>query len=113
MLFPSPEPAGSACRQRRRWRNACSIFRPTRTVSQSHGWWGRPGVLALPPTTSPRYTRAGTAMPSADKRLRILTVTHNYPRFPGDPAGAFAARIAEGVVARGHQVRVMAPHAPG
>ena len=52
-------------------------------------------------------------MPSGDRRLRVLTVTHNYPRFPGDPAGAFVARIAEGVVARGHQVRVLAPHAPG
>lgn len=52
-------------------------------------------------------------MPSGAKRLRILTVTHNYPRFSGDPAGAFVARIAEGVVARGHQVRVLAPHAPG
>jgi glycosyltransferase involved in cell wall biosynthesis len=48
-----------------------------------------------------------------DRSLRILTVTHNYPRFPGDPAGAFVARIAEGVAQRGHQVQVIAPHAPG
>lgn len=52
-------------------------------------------------------------MPSPDRRLRILTVTHNYPRFSGDPAGAFVARIAEGATARGHQVKVIAPHAPG
>jgi glycosyltransferase involved in cell wall biosynthesis len=52
-------------------------------------------------------------MPSGDSRLRVLTVTHNYPRFPGDPAGAFAARLAEGVAARGHQVLIVAPHAPG
>jgi glycosyltransferase involved in cell wall biosynthesis len=52
-------------------------------------------------------------MPSPDRRLRILTVTHNYPRFAGDPAGAFVARIAEGVAARGHEVEVIAPHAPG
>ena len=52
-------------------------------------------------------------MPSPDKRLRILTVTHNYPRFPGDRAGAFVARIAEGAVAHGHRVEVIAPHAPG
>jgi len=45
--------------------------------------------------------------------LRILTVTHNYPRFAGDRAGAFVARIAEGAVAQGHQVQVIAPHAPG
>jgi phosphatidyl-myo-inositol dimannoside synthase len=52
-------------------------------------------------------------MPSSSRSLRILTVTHNYPRFPGDPAGAFVARIAEGVAAAGHQVEVIAPHAPG
>ncbi len=52
-------------------------------------------------------------MPSAAEQLRILTLTHNYPRFAGDPAGAFVARIAEGVAAQGHEVRVLAPHAPG
>jgi glycosyltransferase involved in cell wall biosynthesis len=52
-------------------------------------------------------------MPSADRPLRILTVTHNYPRFAGDPAGAFVARIAEGMAARGHAVEVITPHAPG
>lgn len=52
-------------------------------------------------------------MPSPAERLRILTVTHNYPRFAGDPAGAFVARIAEGAAARGHEVQVIAPHAPG
>jgi glycosyltransferase involved in cell wall biosynthesis len=52
-------------------------------------------------------------MPSPGKPLRILTVTHNYPRFSGDPAGAFVARIAQGAAARGHEVKVIAPHAPG
>lgn len=52
-------------------------------------------------------------MPSPGRRLRVLTVTHNYPRFPGDPAGAFVARLAEGTAARGHEVEVIAPHAPG
>lgn len=52
-------------------------------------------------------------MPSPARRLRILTVTHNYPRFAGDPAGAFVARIAEGSAARGHEIEVIAPHAPG
>jgi glycosyltransferase involved in cell wall biosynthesis len=50
-------------------------------------------------------------MPSPAESLRVLTVTHNYPRFAGDPAGAFVARIAEGVAARGHAVEVIAPHA--
>lgn len=52
-------------------------------------------------------------MPSPARRLRILTVTHNYPRYAGDPAGAFVARIAEGAAATGHEVEVIAPHAPG
>jgi glycosyltransferase involved in cell wall biosynthesis len=52
-------------------------------------------------------------MPSPVRPLRILTITHNYPRFPGDPAGAFVARIAEGAAARGCQVEVLAPHAAG
>lgn len=52
-------------------------------------------------------------MPLPVERLRILTLTHNYPRFAGDPAGAFVARIAEGAAARGHEVEVLAPHAPG
>jgi glycosyltransferase involved in cell wall biosynthesis len=52
-------------------------------------------------------------MPSLGRRLRILTITHNYPRFIGDPAGAFVARIAQGAAARGHAVEVVAPHAPG
>jgi phosphatidyl-myo-inositol dimannoside synthase len=51
-------------------------------------------------------------MPSPDRPLRILTVTHNFPRFAGDPAGAFVARIAQGAAARGHQVEIVAPHAP-
>ncbi len=52
-------------------------------------------------------------MPLPVERLRILTITHNYPRFAGDPAGAFIARIAEGAAARGHEVEVLAPHARG
>ena len=52
-------------------------------------------------------------MPSPARRLRLLTVTHNYPRFAGDPAGAFVARIAQGAAAHGHDVQVVAPHAPG
>ena len=45
--------------------------------------------------------------------MRILILTHNYPRFAGDPAGAFVARLAEAAQARGDEVRVLAPHAPG
>jgi glycosyltransferase involved in cell wall biosynthesis len=45
--------------------------------------------------------------------MRILVATHNYPRFAGDPAGAFVARLARGMVRRGDSVRVIAPHTPG
>src|SRR3954453_11477461 len=45
--------------------------------------------------------------------MRVLVVTHNYPRFAGDPAGAFVARIAQGIAASGGSVEVLAPHAPG
>jgi glycosyltransferase involved in cell wall biosynthesis len=45
--------------------------------------------------------------------MRVLVVTHNFPRFAGDPAGAFVARLAEGIHVRGHAVQVLAPHAPG
>ena len=50
-------------------------------------------------------------MPSPARSLRILTITHNYPRFSGDPAGAFVARLAQGAAAQGHDVEVVAPHA--
>ncbi|HEX5438189.1 MAG TPA: glycosyltransferase family 4 protein [Gemmatimonadaceae bacterium] len=45
--------------------------------------------------------------------MRVLVVTHNYPRFPGDRAGAFVARLATLVAERGSEVHVVAPHAPG
>jgi glycosyltransferase involved in cell wall biosynthesis len=45
--------------------------------------------------------------------MRILTITHNYPRWDGDRAGAFVARLAAETVQLGHSVRVVAPHAAG
>ena len=45
--------------------------------------------------------------------MRILVVTHNYPRHRGDHAGSFVARLAAATAARGHSVVVVAPHAPG
>lgn len=45
--------------------------------------------------------------------MRVLVVSHNYPRFPGDPAGAFVARLAAAAASRGHAVHVIVPHAPG
>jgi len=45
--------------------------------------------------------------------MKVLVASHNYPRSQDDPAGAFVARLAAGVAARGHQVLVVAPHARG
>lgn len=45
--------------------------------------------------------------------MRILVVTHNYPRFPGDPAGAYVARLARAAADDGAQIQVLAPHSPG
>jgi glycosyltransferase involved in cell wall biosynthesis len=45
--------------------------------------------------------------------MRILVATHNYPRRSGDHAGAFVARLTAGLQERGHEMHVVAPHAPG
>jgi glycosyltransferase involved in cell wall biosynthesis len=48
-----------------------------------------------------------------ERRLKILLVTHNFPRHVHDMAGAFLLALARGQQALGHEVRVLAPHAPG
>jgi glycosyltransferase involved in cell wall biosynthesis len=45
--------------------------------------------------------------------LKILLVTHNFPRHVDDMAGAFLLALARGQQALGHEVRVVAPHAAG
>jgi glycosyltransferase involved in cell wall biosynthesis len=45
--------------------------------------------------------------------MRILVAAHNYPRFPGDPAGTYVRRLALGLQGRGHQLSIVAPHVPG
>ena len=45
--------------------------------------------------------------------MRILILTHNYPRFAGDPAGAYVARLATAAAGAGHDVAVLAPHVAG
>jgi len=42
--------------------------------------------------------------------MRILVVAHNYPRFLGDPAGAYIARLARAAATAGATVQVIAPH---
>lgn len=45
--------------------------------------------------------------------VRLLFVSHNLPRWPGDRAGTFVSRIARLAAGRGHEVHLVAPHAPG
>jgi glycosyltransferase involved in cell wall biosynthesis len=41
--------------------------------------------------------------------VRLVVVAHSFPRWPGDLAGSFLARLAETFVRRGHTVSVIAP----
>ncbi len=50
---------------------------------------------------------------SGDSALRVLFVTHAYPRFASDAAGSFLHRLAVALRAGGTEVRVLAPSAPG
>ncbi len=45
--------------------------------------------------------------------MRILQVTHAYPRWDGDVAGAFIERLATAVASRGHELTVLAPSEKG
>lgn len=50
---------------------------------------------------------------AASDRLRVVFLTHNYPRHPGDVAGAFLHPLALALVERGVDVRVVAPSDAG
>jgi glycosyltransferase involved in cell wall biosynthesis len=45
--------------------------------------------------------------------VRVVFLTHNYPRFAGDVSGAFLATLARALVRRGVEVRVVAPSDEG
>jgi glycosyltransferase involved in cell wall biosynthesis len=45
--------------------------------------------------------------------MRIVMVSHSFPRAEGDVAGAFIWRLAEALVGRGHGVSVIAPSHQG
>ncbi|HET9065823.1 MAG TPA: glycosyltransferase family 4 protein [Gemmatimonadales bacterium] len=45
--------------------------------------------------------------------MRVLFVTHNYPRFEGDLSGNFLHPLARALQGRGHEVRVIAPSDAG
>lgn len=55
-------------------------------------------------------TSAAAADPAA---LRVLFVTHAFPRWQGDAAGSFILRLARALVDRGIEIKVLAPHARG
>jgi glycosyltransferase involved in cell wall biosynthesis len=41
--------------------------------------------------------------------VRVVFLTHNYPRWPGDLSGSFLATLAGGLTRRGIAVRIIAP----
>lgn len=45
--------------------------------------------------------------------MRVVFLTHNYPRWAGDVSGAFLATLATALVRRGIDVRVIAPSDEG
>ncbi len=45
--------------------------------------------------------------------MRVVFLTHNYPRWAGDVSGAFLATLAGGLARRGVAVRVVAPSDEG
>lgn len=45
--------------------------------------------------------------------MRLLLVTHGFPRHPADQAYGFLLALARGQQALGHEVHVVAPHAAG
>jgi glycosyltransferase involved in cell wall biosynthesis len=45
--------------------------------------------------------------------VRVVFLTHQYPRWPGDFSGAGLAALARALVRRGHSVRVVAPAGEG
>lgn len=45
--------------------------------------------------------------------MKVLFLTHNFPRFDGDLPGSFLLRLATALGAQGVDVKVVAPAAPG
>ena len=45
--------------------------------------------------------------------MRVLFITHSYPRHPGDAAGNFLLHLAAALAGEDVEVRVLAPSAPG
>jgi glycosyltransferase involved in cell wall biosynthesis len=48
-----------------------------------------------------------------DRQLKLLILTHNYPRFAGDFAGVFISLLARRLAEHGIDPVLLAPHDPG
>src|SRR5690606_3415615 len=62
----------------------------------------------------PASARNSASWPAASRtgatdRMRLLFVTHNYPRHAGDVAGSFLHPVARELVQRGVDLQVIAP----
>jgi glycosyltransferase involved in cell wall biosynthesis len=44
--------------------------------------------------------------------MRLLTVTHSHPTYPGDATAPFIAEIVSALARRGHELDVVLPHHP-
>lgn len=51
--------------------------------------------------------------PRGAERMRVLFLAHSFPRHPGDAAGSFLLRLAQGLEGEGVEVKVVAPAAAG
>lgn len=45
--------------------------------------------------------------------MKVLFITHSFPRFDGDAPGSFLLRLAQSLTPSGAEVRVLAPSGPG
>ena len=49
-------------------------------------------------------------MSDSEKNIRLLVLTHNYPRYKGDYAGIFIQLLCNKLVSQGITPIVLAPH---
>jgi glycosyltransferase involved in cell wall biosynthesis len=59
--------------------------------------------------TARRFEVGFALVPHRSDRVRVVFLTHNFPRHPGDVSGAFLATLARALMERGHNIQVIAP----
>ena len=95
--------------------------RSSRPASSSAASSSRPDCSAnRSPGSARSFARSGASStswpPSAlknAKSMKVLFLTHSFPRQPGDAAGSFVLRLATALRGEGVETRVVAPAAPG